>query len=799
MRDRVSDAWLLRLAGVLVWSGPGRALVGGVALVALAVTLTFMAARWSTNSPLQEATATLGASDARVADTAATGTPPGVSPEQPRWVGSFIAQGGRADVMLEASVPLMRETGSHAEARYVEGTWGSPALEGRFALREGRAPLSAGECATTPAAASDPRLPFGWTVSLVGRLTVVQAPETLAILCAPGTWARGSIPEDVLPLTSIRATQSTYLSGPAALETAEQVRVSEPTWDVMTRPEILSVYGRTSPQKFMTSWLPLTALPLVVGVVLGGAYGVWSGRAARTLYEVGLPRSRLWGAALVSALVGAGGAAVLAVTLSWLLAPVGAVVAQHVQGGVPVNPEGVPALLVVLVVVAAAGGTAFGAALGLLGALHTPSTSQRLVTGLRPREVRGLTAVSVALLLIAAGLIRVSEARSLYMVGGALLGALGCAGLAGVTLWVVGGRLDRSGHFAVKVAGRVLHDDGRRWSIAAMGLTAISGVIATTFLYVTTSAAALLPLMVSPVPSGVVALQVLDPDGNRVPDELVRTFETEITVSEPVPVTQRWNWDGPVWTFASVDDLERVSGPLEATVRDHLYAGGLVSARVVREQHAQLLDREFSGGHTVSVAPLRTGILDRLPYPEAVGLDAALPPSAVANEWLLYLDAPPGADQAAREWPWAHGLTNIQILAYTGEAEASWSVWSTVSLLGFGAVVLVVAGSFIQREARSLQPLMGAFTAQGMSARWARSVVLPVALAFGGVCAAFTLAGAFYAVLLLTLNLSSNVFSLAGVPWWWLAVFVASIPLVSGVAAFWATRGRVVPTLTQAP
>lgn len=77
-------------------------------------------------------------------------------------------------------------------------------------------------------------------------------------------------------------------------------------------------------------------------------------------------------------------------------------------------------------------------------------------------------------------------------------------------------------------------------------------------------------------------------------------------------------------------------------------------------------------------------------------------------------------------------------------------------------------------------------------------MILPVVLLFAGTCALFTLGSGLYTLALLAANYPSGVFDAAGVPWWVVSLFLASIPLAAAGAGLILTRGSIAPTLGQA-
>lgn len=293
---------------------------------------------------------------------------------------------------------------------------------------------------------------------------------------------------------------------------------------------------------------------------------------------------------------------------------------------------------------------------------------------------------------------------------------------------------------------------------------------------------------------------MIDPTGRRIPDAVVADFEREVGVSSPVRVREENYFKGPVWSFASLNDLERVLGPLPAELADRVQAGAILSPKVVREGRARLENFSEAPPLSVDVIPYTEGSARRHSYAAGFGLVSALPPPAPVPpaERLIYLGLAPAQDRLAGLWPLERGFTGMEVFSYKGEAEISVPTWTAVSLSGFSLLVLAVVVLAARREAVALKPLLGAFVALGLPKSWLRAVVFPVVLAFSGVCALFALVGGLYGLALLAMSYSPMVFDAAGVPWWILGSFLGCIPLAATCAGLLLTRGRVAPTLTQA-
>lgn len=797
--------WFGAVVRLLLGSRPCRALAVGTLLTAFLATSVLLAGSLVTLSPDQEVTSYLGESDAAVPLTPPGGEqPPGSTFVPPAWHGALSVPGTQRQLVRTSTLPMrVGDGGAHDWVNYVEAPLSTAALRGRFDLVEGREPAAADECVASATVARPARLPFGPELGMVGTIRAIFSADVPYLVCAPGTWASWRLPAAYAPLASLGASDTVYLTGEKTAHAVEAVRriVSpEEAESIGVRDEALALASRASPQRFLAAWTPLLLLPFAVGLLLGGGFGVWASRTARTLHAVGLPRERISAAACATGVAAAGLGAFAGALLSLLLLPLWRPLATHATAGLPLNDQAPPFGLIAALVGVSVAGTLAGLGLALLGGGVRRSVTVRQKLTLGRREAAGWLIGGLASLGAGLVVIAMADGERWPMILGALAIALGGAALVAPTLWWLAGRLGVDANLGRAVAGRIMHDDARRWCIGAVSVAAVAGVMATTFVYVTSSASALIPLMASPVPQGVAVLRVLDPSGARVPDALVREFEHDVGVGDPVTVHEEFYATGPVWSVATLADLERLAGPLPAEVRARVEQGALLSGKVVTETSAPLA--QFTGGSMVDagvapVVPWTGGALGRLNHAGGVGLASALPDPHTDAPVLrrIYLGVPD--DNAARQWPLQRGLGGVEVLSYTGEATATWSLWTSVSLVGFSLVVLFIASSYARREAEALRPLMGSFAAQGMPSSWARAVLVRALFVFGAVCGVASLGSAALALAVLAANYSRRVFDPAGVPWPVIVAFAASLPVVSVLAGLWATRGRVAPTLSQ--
>lgn len=792
---------MLRL---LTFSRPNRAVASGITSAALLAVSVLLGAALATPSPEQQVVAYLGSTEA-VIGSAATGpaAPPGARAELPTWGGALRGLRVERHDVVTGSVVTQRASGGYDWANYLETSWPAAPLAGTYVVLSGRAPQAAGECLRTPTVAPDASLPFDTALSIVGEARSLAQPQLLALICAPGTWAQWHIPVEYAPLARYGTKVTTYLTGPDTAVALAAIRAwpgLDPTVEVMSRGDLHALFSRLTPQRFLATWVPLMGLPFGMGILLGGSFGLWAAGITRQLHDLGLPRRRLLVAAMLSVAVttsvGAGLGTLIAIPLSWLWRPL----VPLWNGGAQVGDASVPTGLLVMVVIASLSGGILGAAVGMLGGLRGRNVTARQATALRPREQAALLGGALLVAAASASLVSTSSGQTWPMAGGALLGSLAFSFLSALALARAGGVLQRSTSPLRAIAGRLLHDDSRRWGLGVLALTTFVGALATTFIYVTSSAAALLPFMASRVPAGVTVLQVQDPTGTRVPATLIADFEAAIGVSSPISIREEYYGKGPIWSFASVADLERITGPLPPSTHERLHNGVVLSQKVVREEPLVLMNFGTSPPRHTTAIPLTAEKTRRYAHPAGFALASALPAPAGAPsvERLVYLGLTPDSDQRAGQFALERGLTGVEVFAYSGEAEATWPLWTTISLAGFALLTLVVIALAARREVAALRPLLGAFVALGLPKRWLRAVILPLVLLFASTCSLFALGGGLYALALLAATYPAGVFDAAGVPWWLLGLFLLSIPLSALGAGLLLTRGSIPPTLTSA-
>lgn len=795
-----SDVLILLLRGRPNWT----VAIGAFAVTFAAVSVLFVGS-FATLSPNQYATQYMGAADASISPPIESGSiSPGESPKHPAWAPLIQHLSVVSEEVLSADIPVPLEGEQRWEqALYYESSWPLHAWEGRLSLTSGDPPRQPRECVRSATVSLDSTLPGGAPLHFVGTINPTFQPTSPTVVCAPGTWASWEVPTQYKNLSRYEANVTTYLTGEdtlLALSRLGQPGVLAPTASVESRQDLVSLHSTLSPQKFMATWSPLLGLPLGAGIILGGSFGAWAARTSHLLHSLGFPRRRLSIASLASVTASTMTASALGILLSYLAMPAWRWTASLFAQGGQLGESPPYSLLLGWVALLTTLGSCSGCSLGLLLLGRRRSVAARTLTSLSLPQRKVLATLAASLAAAAALTVANSDGKTAFMIGGALLGsvALGCA--SAVALPATARWLEHSETFSRRLAGRLLNDDSRRWSLTTMSITIFVGIIATSFVYMTSSAAAELTLMGSRVPERVAALRIQDPEGDRVPAEAIAEFETTVeALTSPTLIREQRYWEkGPIWEFSSLSDLEKITGPLQPTIRAQVLGGSILSPEVARPTVSEVVTFTANPAEQLGFIPFSGGLVRGFGHPSAYALESALPllknPGPV--EYLLYFDVDTHLTEKAKSWPLARGLTGVEVLVYSGEAKAFWPLWTTISLAGFSLVVLIVVSVTARREVESLHPLLGALAAFGLPRGWNRGVVLSLLLTMTILCASLALLGSLFSLSLLSLSYGT-VFDALGVPWWLLVIFLLLLPATGALSAMLLTRKQGTPTLTH--
>ena len=779
--------WLPRFAAFVAGSRPGRALAAGAAFTSLLTMFVLAGVAGATLSPEQKVTSYLGRADA-IVEPGPQAAPfiPGVGVSQPKQ-----QEGGTdAHPLGRASIPLELADNKVKAGIYFEGQWPHPGLDGRFNIDSGSPPKVAGECFRSSTVSPSASLPFGHRITFTGVVQSIFTPNEAVLICAPGTWASWRLTDTQRKLGQYGLTVSTFYTGSGASYAVQSAQANDPTVVAGERDRLVTAFAQQTPQQFLATALPMMGLPFVAGLALGGGLGGWALGTAERLYALGLPRRRLLVACSVAALFVTLGGSITGLALGMLAPHVWHAAFTVLQPGRVFGDAGVPADVLALIVLVTLAGTLCGMGIRVATKRWTPGRMR--LSGVQTRREKALMMVAGLTISGAAALIEaVSSGRLWFMAAGAVLGGVAFACGAALLLPWLATRMQLASRPELLVAGRLIYDDSRRWGVNAAALTAFSAIIATTFVFVTSSAGATLRLEGSPVRSGVAAVTTQTAGGSPLPADVRREFCSDIKCSRD-PLSVRVSWfstgqvSGPIWTFASLADMKAVVGMLTPLEEQSALEGKVLSAQVARETTGRLSNHSTHARDT-HLIPIASEQARGFGGVAGFALSSPSDPDPKIS-YDVYTGLTPRQDELADEWSLRSGYQGINVLAYSGEARASWPLWTSISLGGFALIVVVVACLSMRQEVRSLRPLWDSFVALGLSRGWLRAVILSLALTFAAVCSIMCAISLLFSIALLMANYSDKTFNLGVVPWPLVALFLGAIPAASALASTLMTR-----------
>ena len=785
---------LARVVTLLLRSRPFRGLlvVSGLAAMVVLATATCVAALRL--SPEQRDIAYFGATQAYVQPWDAPQARPGQQIADHPLVAGLD---GRVEaIRVGTAHPSLRDaSGGFDSLLFSELAMPSPAFDGTVELFQGRWPQAAGECVATRDVPERTGPPLGsWDLTVVGRVTMVFTADYPEVACAPGTWALWEMSPEQLSLTADAAANAYYLVGdPQDIQRAVASLVERGLVDGQYDVSVRGGQRSPSASRFLNDQAPMVALPLLLAVVLGGLVGRWGGAVARALERAGVPRRPL----RYAVLAGAGfGSLLAAVAGSLLGSALGFGLRPVLAGWVAEQPLS-PWRLVVGEVLVVTVGTGVGAVLGCW--LGDAFRSRRLRQLDVPARPLGRGAVVVLMLLAAAlaggsaWLIVNSQEQTWPIVQGVLGMVLAAGCLAPLAGRVLGVQLAGGTVSARTLAGRIVADDGRRWGLVSGAVTVFLGVVIAGFLVSTASLAGLQKALASDVPPGMVLLEVINPDGVRIPEQVHDQFVRDLQVSDPVRLTERdvsAYPNGMPQFFDSVADAERVLGSLRSEAVATLNAGGLLVVGGLEGDTVSLeIDESF---HVeVPVRAIKPAPEHRLRTGFGFGVLPAMRPevqsASHARDMLIYQGLTPEQDAAARNWADTTGFNVFWIDAYRPDNPIGISAGIATGLAGFGLLAAPLLVGALRREVNELRPLAVTLRRVGLGRRWIRPAFATTVLIAVLPAALLAVAGPGLAVVLLARTYPSG-FDLPGVPWWALAGFVGGVVGACYLATVFALR-----------
>lgn len=789
--------WLTQVMVLLLRSRPLRGLliISGLAAALLSTTASSIAMLQP--SPQQTAMANLGAAQARI-DLADITIAPGAVPTSPHWIGQVEA-GVNLITVLEAQVSLRSgESGDATHVMYRELELPSKALEGRVELFQGRWPSDPGECVGTAGLAKELNSPIGsWHLTATGTVRpLLEADDLQVVYCAPGTWKLWSLSSAEAAASGAAASTVYYLDGATdSVATSMQQLLDAGVindYNSISRTQVLGERG-LSPSRFLATRLPLLALPGALAAVLAGIVAQWGAAVAAALERVGLPRRPLRVAMLSAVALGAFASTVVGATAGLGLAMIVRPALAWLNHGVPLSQWTLDPALVASLALISAVGAALGHEVGngLRGAQLRQSRS--VDRQLTPGGTFLLASIAVAAVGTSVWLAWASDGRTWWMVAAplAMLGASVSA--SGLVVSAIARRWSVQAPSPKVLAARILVDNSRHWAMVTAAFTVIIGLVSTAFVTASASTAGQIAMSRSLVPKGSVMIETRNPAGEAIQKSVLRRFEQELGLSDPIRLTEfdvTWGDAGLIQFFDDLESAKRVLGPLDDSALATLGGGGVVALGLLVPSGPTELETP-NGAHALEFVTINPSPAHRFATGAGFAVVSAMPDAfshgSVLRTWNVYLGLPEETDPIAREWSAVTGLGAFQIMAYRPQDPFSLPLWTALALVGFGVFMVPLVASVIGREARALRPLAARLNAVGTPPRWTRSVFLWLGQLLVWVPVLLGALGALVSTAILV-AIYPTVFDLTGVPWWVGGTFGLAVAAAGFIAAWIAIR-----------
>ncbi len=719
--------WRTHLAPLFARSRLLRSLVLVVLTVAMASTWALGMLQALDLSGEQRAQEALGASTGAILP-AEEIAGPGTYPPVPSWTDGV-------DIVLVSGTQLSLVDASDAllDVHYEELPFPSAPLEGRVQLDDGRWPRAAGECVGTSTSPTL-RAPTGrWELTLVGHAHLVFAPEDSGIWCAVGTWERYHAADGEADGPGIQ-TSVHLLGSPEQAEELTQRLVDDGTvspYSVLLRSAVVSM-ARTSPQEFLAIWVVSMVLLVAVPMIFAGRLARWVGSVEHSLVLAGVPSASVRRAALLAAGVATAAAATIGAALGTLGALATRPVLRAWASGRPLGPWAVDVPTTLMAI----GGSTGGALVGFgFGVWRTRAVRRRAVREARPlseRGRRGLAASALLLTLVALGVLWTSEGRLWAIAGGVVLGIAAGAVVAPLFGLLLARRLASGRGTPAALAGRIIVEDGRRWSAVLVGATCFLGAVVAIFINMSASIAAQGALLQPPVPPGMVVVDVPEAQQGEDPTASVRRMEQDLGLTHSAELLQTELMvgdEGVLFLLPDRTSATAVLGPLDADAERGLAEGAILrpggSAGEVTVQSAT-----GDAALRMRVQPYRPDPAHHVTLGYGFVMQEAIDGGAAragARRAWVYTGVDDQTSAALREWPARSGNLDVVVHAHHDHGGASMPLRLTA---GFGVLALLAVPLLVwsmRREIDALRPLVLALDSLGVPRRWATTVLLTIA------------------------------------------------------------------------
>lgn len=763
-----------RLAGLLARTRALHLALLPLLVATLLTTLSMSALRTGELDDAQRIEAEFGQADGRkpIEKAISPGTPTPPAPD---------IRTGRSIAALVYS-PSFRDADQPTSTIVQEEPWPSFSSEGRYTLLEGRWPEQPGEVAVTPALGWNigqevTSVPEGLTVTVVGTAEAIYATDQDIVLAAPGTWAGWDITTERAEVANLRA-ELTFVwlsTDPEATAAAldKAYPADSPGYTATTREEALAATSGLSAQETLQRDLP-ALLVCILGALASGLLIIrFLRRNLDGLSRAGVSRTTLRLTALALSVSSTAATVIAAYAGALLLAgamrPLLATRLTHPPRPWEWISEQVATLLVISFLLTA-----------LVGSLALPRTApaqQR--AGRTARSASRVAPALTAVALTAAVVLSAAPTGNLWQfVGIIALSALGAFGLAVVLIRLVARRAPRE--VGATLAGRrLLQRRSAELGLMAGLLAAVVTVLATTLAVAAGTTAQLNKISGTGFPPGMAAF-----NSWTLPQEAAETwketFESDLAIDPATGVnliehvTPSEQAAHRTWHLASVDDTEKLFGPLTAPQRHALETSQLTTAAEGSPAEPDQLTLPWDLRGITAIT------LEEAPPPEH---DSAWPQQTMT----VYTGLTPDQDALAAGWAEANGITPVVITATSRGGEVPTPLLPQLAAVLFGGIVMLLIALTLRGEVRAYGDLMTIFRSLGLGRPWITRVGTELGLWMGIGALAAGVTCSLLAILLCARALGGALL-LSGVPW--LAIMLLALSGVVGAAAGGAQAAR---------
>ncbi len=799
--------WVTHVGRLLIRSQPYRGLMILMTVVTVLVSTTSASITALAWSPQQRTTHTLGSTESVVQSLAQESQLPGSELGDPAW--SLGLEEGVATVSKwSTQVPLGINGNSLGYMSYVELEMPSPVMSGSVELLEGRWPNKPGECVTVSQASGQAVAPIGdWSLTIVGEIRIIFSPGDEAFYCAPGTWQTWSMTEQEQEASRNAISVSFYFQG----ETSAVARViarltSEGNLGpvdalyVTTRQELL-LSADISAQRFLSEQVPLLLIPFSLALVLAGRLSRWCGVVSRALVRTGVPEVTMRHTMAATTIGGTSVAIIAGGVIGALTSLAIRPVLQKVAWWKPLSEWQMPIIDLMMVLVSGVMGTVLGVLAGDSIIKTRLRQQDRAPQPLSSTAATVMGLIGAGIGVVALWILMSSEKRVWWVISGSMVMIIAFAAQTPLLVRLITRFMSSRVVSASTLAGRLIVNDSRRWSVVTSTVSVVLGVVFTSFTIGASSVAGQVLLEASPIPAGSVRIEIQSDGEDPIPETTLERFENDLGLTLPAIRLTELNcgYPGPglLQGVDSIHDAERLLGELPPAVIDVLQQGGVVVVGQITNGQTSMPAQQFMGSSDPTIVSLP--MIEHRPdpahrYDTGAGfvLTSALPDilrsAGAIRTWNVYQGLTASQDVKARAWSAETGFNAFQIQAYRPSDGFSMPTRLAISLIGFGLLFAPIFALVLRNDVRSLSGLAATLSSVGLSRRWVRLLFRALTGVVVTISVVVALLAALAAIIVLSL-LYPGVFDLVGTPWWMLAVLVLALITASQLAVRVAMKG----------